>query len=137
MATRLANGSKSHHANGCNTGGWTFQTVCFTLEAMVITKAHAPAIALSAGSVITAIVGAIKWFTGNVTVPSPNELCVNGLPSWSTGIVTTALPILVAIVAGFSLFTPSVSDRINEKAGFDAAKRLSTVPPAPTSTEIK
>jgi hypothetical protein len=104
---------------------------------MVITKAHAPAIALSAGSVITAIVGAIKWFTGNVTTPLPNELCVNGLPSWSTGIVTTALPILVAVVAFLSLLAPSVSDKINEKAGFAAAKRLSTIPPPPAPTEIK
>jgi hypothetical protein len=104
---------------------------------MVITKAHAPAIALSAGSVITAIVGAIKWFTGNVTVPLPNEVCVNGLPSWAPGILTTALPILVAVVTFLSLYAPSVSDKINVKAGFDANKRLSTVPPAPTSTEIK
>jgi hypothetical protein len=106
------------------------------MMSLKVTKAHLPAIALTASSLVTAIVGAIKWFTGNVTAPLPNELCVNGLPSWTTGIVTTATPILVAIIAFLSLLAPSVSDRVNEAAGFAAAKRLSTVPPPPT-TEIK
>ena len=99
-----------------------------------VTRAHLPGIAVSATSLLTAIVSGIKWITGNI-IPNPAGFCVTGVPSWGAGILTTGLPLLVTVGAVLSLLAPSVSDRINEKAGAAAAKRLSTIPPAPTEIQ--
>jgi hypothetical protein len=101
-----------------------------------VTKAHWAGLAISGTSLIAGIAGIIGWLTKNISVPMPSEICVAGLPPWAGGAVTTVLPILVSIGGVISLFAPSVSDRVNEKAGFAAAKRLSTVPPptAPPSS---
>ena len=137
MTARLANGSKSHHANGCNTGGWTFQTVCFILAVMInVTKSHLTGFGLTGGSLIALAGTAIRWATTHVSAVG-DTVCANGLPTSGVAAIASGLSVLGIIGVWVLALAPSVKDETNVKAGISSGKRLSTVPPAPTTTEIK
>src|SRR5580704_14727801 len=98
-----------------------------------VTPKHVGAVGLSAGSILGLVLTAIHWADSHLTA-SGNSICANGL---STGVVTavaTGLGLLASAGVAIAMFLPSVSDKVNQQAGFAANKRLSTAPPP---TEIK
>lgn len=107
-----------------------------------ITPKHVGAVSLSAGSIFGLVLTAIHWADSHLTATG-TSICANGLSTGVVATVATGLGLLASAGVALALFLPSVSDRVNEKAGFAAGKRLSTVPPPkppsnpPPPTEIQ
>jgi hypothetical protein len=91
--------------------------------------------AASVSGVVGLVVAAINWANSHLSATG-TSICANGLSPGVVTAVATGLGVLTSAGVIILMFAPSISDRVNEKAGFEAAKRLSTVPPPPT-TEIK
>jgi hypothetical protein len=107
-----------------------------SLRFMNITKQHVGAAGLSVGGILGLVIEGINWANTHL-VAANGSVCANGL---SSGVVTTVavgLGLVTSAGVVLAMFAPSVSDKVNQQAGFEANRRLSTVPPAPTSTEIK
>src|SRR5271170_2168818 len=101
-----------------------------------VTGKHLTGFGLTGGSLIALAGTAIHWATTHVTAVG-DTVCANGLPTSGVAAIASGLSVLGVIGVWVLAFTPSVKDENNVKAGIESSKRLSTVPPAPMTTEIK
>ena len=91
---------------------------------------------LSVGGVIGLVTEGINWANSHLSATG-TSICANGLSPAVVTTVASGLGLVTTIGVIILAFAPSVKDETNVKAGISSGKRLSTVPPAPTTTEIK
>jgi hypothetical protein len=100
-----------------------------------VTGKHYAGFTLTGGSVVGLAATAIHWATTHVTAVG-DTVCANGLPVSGVAVIASGLSVLGVIGVWILALAPSIKAETNVKAGIESGKRLSTIPPAPT-TEIK